>query len=149
MPDYHSDAGLLAHLQKQKANIGTYKGEIGATGTDIREINDDCAILEWLIGFAPQVDQYKTTATAVKRTTIRGKATDSIGDFAAAPSTTPPATLKAGIEVRCRERDARFKVATDLTQAGREGMELDTTSTAAPIGTVKPTITVHPAAEWL
>ncbi len=38
MPDYKSDAGLLSHLQKQDGSIDQYKGEAGASGADMYDV---------------------------------------------------------------------------------------------------------------
>ena len=67
MPDYNSDAGLLAHLTAQKQNIVQFQTEADASAADVVAITEDCDNVAWIIDFATLVEEYKGTAFAVKK----------------------------------------------------------------------------------
>jgi len=145
MPDYNSDAGLLEHLYKQTQSINQYKNEAGADGAEITELDNDYGNMNAIMDFCPLAEEYKTTAFGIKRTLIRGKIGEPVGDMMNAPAFTPPAALNAGIAERSRERDGRWKRAKTMTEAARIALDLlDTPNNVSP-ETTKPTFEAHPA----
>ena len=146
MPDYDSEAGLLSHLQKQNQNAAQFKNEVGADTDDLASIAQDTANLEFFIELAPIADEFKTSVFGVKKKLIRGAIGEPLGTIMAAPETTAPHPLVAGIERRSRERDQRFKRSKTMTEAALIGMDLNDTPAGIAPETVKPTIEAFPAA---
>jgi hypothetical protein len=124
MPDYRSDGGLLAHLQKQDAVIGTYKDELGIGNEEISELHNDFLMLDWILGRANLVTEFEGMFFGVKKLLVRGEKDASLGAFADAPDLTLPAglTLVAGIEKRSRERDALYRL--KASEAARQALDL-------------------------
>lgn len=142
MPDYDTDGGLLSHLQKQNQTIEEFKNEAGADADDITSITNDTANMEFMMELAPIADEFKTSVFGVKRKLIRGNIGEALGTIMAAPATTAPFALVAGIEKRSRERDQRFKRSKTMTEAALIGLDLVDTSENISPGTVKPTVDV-------
>lgn len=146
MPNYKNELGLLNYLQIQKSNIDQYAAEAGATAADIVSIAEDYANIEWIINFCSLAEEYKQTATTIKRKFVFGEINTPLGAFMDAPDASTPFGLKPGVEKRSRERDQRFLRATTLTEAARIALDLvDAPSNVSP-DAVKPTVQAYAAA---
>jgi hypothetical protein len=146
MPNYDSDAGLLNHLQIQKANIDQYAAAAGATAADIASIQEDFTNMEWIMKLVVLAEEYKTTAFRIKLKFLRGELNEPLGAFVDAPDASPPSALKAGVEKRSRERDQRFLRSQTMNEAARIALDLvDEPANVSP-ETVKPTIEPFAAA---
>lgn len=144
MPDYKSDAGLLAHLQQQAATIDQYQTEAGASVADVTEIKHDAANMAALMDFTPLTDDYKKTAYGIKLTVVRGEINVPVGEFMDAPDSTMPFPLMSGIEKRSRDRDGRFKRASGISEAALEALDLNDGKPQPP-DVPTPTIETFPA----
>ncbi|HEX8737699.1 MAG TPA: fibronectin type III domain-containing protein [Pyrinomonadaceae bacterium] len=146
MPNYVTDAGLLNHLQIQKSNIDQYAAAVGASAADITSIQEDFANLEWILNFVSLVEEFRSTASAIKKKFVRGAIGEPLGAFVDAPDASTPFALKAGVEKRSRERDQRFLHAATITEAARMALDLVSESGKVPPAAVKPTAQPFPAA---
>lgn len=133
MPEYRTDSGLHAHLQKQDAVIETYKTEMGISGADVTELHNDFLMLDWILGRANLVTEFEGMFFGVKKVLLRGEKNAALGAFSDAPDLTLPAglSLVAGIEKRSRERDALYRL--KASEAARQALDLvDSSAKPAP-----------------
>lgn len=143
---YRTEARFLQHLQAQKANIEQFKNEVGADAAMIQQTKDDADVMEFLMETCNLADNFKKTSFGIKKQFFSIKTSPPIGDFSAAPSTTPPAVMLAGAEKRARERDQYFLRSPNLTEAAKIALDLigEESDPIAP-DEIKPQITAHPA----
>lgn len=144
MPNYMSEAGLLAHLQIQARNIDDHAAAVGASAATVTAIKDDANNLQELLEYCAAADNFKTTIFGIKKVFLRGDKDDALGAFPDAP-TLPALTLTAGVEQRSRERDQRFKRAEGVTEAARLALDLVDESGRVNPESVKPTIKLSEA----
>lgn len=143
---YRTEPRFLQHLQMQKQNIAQFATEAGAKADDITEITNDCDVFEFLIETCNFADGFKSAAFGIKRRFFSAKTEPPAGEFAAAPSVTPPAEIVAGAVKRSRERDQRFLRSKGISEAAKIALDLvgDEPDGISPAD-VKPTAECHAA----
>ena len=101
---------LIEMLILQAANLPTYQAAVGATVSDISDVNEDLANLQYIVQYAAAVDAAKQAVIAMKTAMFEGNETNSIGAFPVFPVAAPPSTPLANYRGRAQARNRRFKL---------------------------------------
>jgi hypothetical protein len=140
---------LLAALNVEKANIGTYKSDLGFGDPEIDECTQDQANLEVALENVPIATESKQSVTEVKDQVYNGDPDESINAYPSfALTALPNPAVKAGALSRYNNRKGRAKLASGYTeQIGIAMGYVDTPAEPVSPGSVKPVIDVaSPAA---
>lgn len=136
---------LLAMLLLQKANLPTFQAQVGATNTELVEINETVANLQYIIDLAALVDTNKKTITKIKQQIYNGDADEEVSPFPVFPAIAAPFALLSGCLDRANKRNRRYKAAAEYTKEIGIALGIDGDSQPFVSETVKPTLEAFPA----
>lgn len=136
---------LLAMYLLQKANLATYKNEVGATDVDIEAVTFGADNLQYLKDIFDLYEADKKTVAQIKRTVHDGDPDSVIAAFGGFPAFAPPHPLVAGLEALAQKRNRRFKAADGYTREIGIALGIEGDSQKVVPDTVKPTFEAHPA----
>ena len=108
---------LLTMYLKQKANLATHRGAVGATETELDEVSQGADILQYLKDFSELTDTAKRAIFKIKGEVYNGDKDEPISTFAGFPAFAPPFPLISGLRERALERNKRYKAAAGYTKA--------------------------------
>ena len=138
---------LIDMLTVQAANIGEYKDELEATGSEISAITEDLANLTYIKSFTETLDANKKSVTKIKQDLFNGDESEPISDFPVfVAGALPNPAAKPNALGRHNATNARWKTAAGYTE--QIGIAMAIVSPPAPNvipGDVKPTINVFEA----
>ena len=137
---------LVAKLTVQAANIPTYKSAVDASTTEMDDITNDLANLEYAGDYSDVVDENKKTCTQIKQALFNGDENIPIPVYPPFTAGTLPNTAKAGAYQRFIERGKRWKTAPGWTDEIGTALGYDGPAPKPVPGTVKPTIQAFAAA---
>ena len=142
---YRSKARFLQHLLTQAANVDQFKGELGLSGTQMQELLDDAAVMQWFEETTTLVVTFKEAVVGAYNRFFSATSEPAIGAFVAAPPVAPPQPPVAGAVKRARERD-QLMLANKPSQNALDAMDLiGEDSEDTPPNEVKPTQEAHAA----
>lgn len=139
---------LLEALTVEKANINTYKSQLGFANTDVEECGQDHANLSAAIDNADIADADKKSVTKVKHDIFNGDTNDSIQPYPTFALTALPfPEVKADALARYNNRKRRGKLAAGYTgQIGTAMGYADTPAESISPSEVKPSVQAFAAA---
>lgn len=139
---------LLEALTVEKANINTYKAQLGLTNTDVEECEHDHANLSAALDNVDIADADKQSVTKVKNAVYNGDSNESLEPYPTFALTALPfPDVKAGALSRYNNRKGRAKLAAGYTaQIGTAMGYTDTPAEPVSPSEVKPTVQAFAAA---
>ena len=136
---------LLAMLLLQDANLPTYQTEVGATAADITAVNQESAVLQYLLDYLDLIDADKKTVTKIKQTAYNGEMDEKETPFPVFPAAASPFAVVAGCLERASKRNRRFKAADGYTTDIGVALGIDGDTAPDAPETVTPTLEAFPA----
>lgn len=137
---------LIGKLTTQKANIGTYGPEVGATLPEIADITNDLENLEEAGEISEVVDDNKKVCTQIKQALFNGDENVPIPEYPVFPVAVLPQPAKAGALQRFIDRGKRWKTSNGWTPEIGTALGYDGPAPKPVPGTVKPSIEAFAAA---
>jgi len=108
---------LLAALNVEKANINTYKTQLGFTNVEVTESEQDYGNLAAAIGNVAVADADKQSVTKVKNAVYNGDENESIQPYPTFTLTALPfPDVKAGVLTRYNRRKGKGRLSANYTQ---------------------------------
>lgn len=138
---------LLTMYLKQKANLDTYKAQVGATADDITAVSQAADLMLYMKNFAELVDTAKKAVFNMKNDLFKGDKDEPIVEFGGFPAFSPPFPLIAGLLELALERNRRFKAAEGYTKLIGIELGIEEESESLAPGDVKPTAEFTAASE--
>jgi hypothetical protein len=129
----------------QKANLATYKSQVGATDEDIEAVAEAADNLQYLQNYFELIDANKKTVAKIKQQVYNGDPDEAVSAFPAFPAAAPPHTLIAGVSELGKKRNRRFKAAEGYTKEIGIALGIDGDAPSIAPGSVKPTAEVFAA----
>jgi len=130
---------LLAMYLLQKANLATYKTEVGASDADIDAVTEGAGNLQYLQNYFELIDTNKKAVAKIKQQVYNGDPDEPVSAFPAFPAAAPPDPLVAGLKELAQKRNRRFKAADGYTKEIGIALGIDGDAPSIPPGSVKPT----------
>ncbi len=140
----NSIARLLECFGLQKANLGTYSTEVGATAADITRVTQHQAIVDSLIEYCNLIDANKKTAFGIKDLVINGPTGQPVPDMPVTPAYVPPFPLESGVMDTTNSRNRVFEEGQAYDEDIGTALGIVVPSPSAPLAaTVRPTLTLE------
>ena len=136
---------LLAMYLLQKANLVTYKNEVGATGDDIDAVTFGADNLQYMKDYFDLAEADKKVVAKIKRAIYDGDPNEPVTTFGGFPAFAPPHPLVAGLEALAQKRNRRFKAADGYTLEIGIALGIEGDSQSITPDTVKPDFEAFPA----
>jgi hypothetical protein len=138
-----NDTDLMVWLNNFSEKIGKYATTLGLTPADVTSVQDDAAMLTYLVGgFLPAYKAGLQSCTAYKNLMLNGPLGAPGGDLPAPPDAgTPPKPVTPGVIPRMRKLLQRIQGSTNYTEAIGEDLNITTEESSAAVDTssAKPT----------
>lgn len=134
---------LITILTTMKGNITTYQAAVGATAADITFVSNALANLDYLRGYAEEVDAFKKGVFQMKQTAFNGDPNEAIAPFPVIAAGASPTPLAAGYLERVNNLIRRFKLGPSYTHDIGVALGFESSDPSVPIAdpsTVKPTV---------
>lgn len=146
MANYTYD-DLVNILEIQKANVPTYKTQLGATDDEIAALSKELDNMKAARDYAELIDAAKKTAFAIKDSLKNGPAGGPVADYAPiAAGSIPDPSQGTGMEEVILTRNRRWLNSPTCTDEIAVACALKRAAPDAPdAGAVQPTIDVDPA----
>jgi hypothetical protein len=137
-----TDAALVAWLAQLKAKAPSHAAALGLTAADLKNIDADAAMLEWVVKALPLIRASAEQFTAYKDGLLEGQAGATVPAIPALPVLPPaPTSISSGLIARNRALAQRMKNATGYTEAIGKDLGLVGAAPAQPEAVPKPTFT--------
>ncbi len=127
-------------LTLQKANLGTYQAEVGATAQDILDVTQQLAMLGYIRDYADLIDTNKKTVFQIKNAIYNGDEDEAVAPFPVFPAGASPFPPVAGILSLTKKRNRRFENASGYNNEIVVALGIIDATPSAPTNpsTVKP-----------
>lgn len=136
---------LVAMLVLQDANLPTYQAEVGATNADIAAVNEELAVLQYLVDYLDVIDANKKTVTKIKQSAYNGDMDEKETPFPVFPVAASPFPVAVGCLERAGKRNRRFKAADGYTKDIGVALGIDGDSATDSPELITPTLEAYAA----